>query len=113
MRALEGEMQRRFEVGMESYLRSAYADKLESKTSEDVQNLIRQGITRSEHYGIVIENDVSRYIAFMVTYGTEFDCAEAWVAEILQTPGINGTQKMDRIQEYDMLSGRDGLRYRP
>jgi hypothetical protein len=49
----------------------------------------------------------------MVTYGTEFDCAEAWVAEILQTPGINGTQKMDRIQEYDMLSGRDGLRYRP
>jgi hypothetical protein len=31
MRALEGEMQRRFEVGMESYLRSAYADKLESK----------------------------------------------------------------------------------
>ena len=110
MRALEGELQRRFEVGMENYLRSAYADQLESKTSAEVLDLIRQGITRSEHYGIVIENDVSRYIAHMVTYGADFDSTEAWAAAIFQNSSINGTQKMDRIDDYDFRSGRGGLR---
>ena len=110
MRALEGEMQRRFEVRMEDYLRSAYADQLQSKTSEEVLHLIRQGITKSEQYGIVIENDVSRYITYMVTHGADFDRTEAWAAEIFQDSRINGTQKMDRIDDYDFRGGRGGLR---
>jgi len=108
MEAFEEETQRQFETRMEAYLRGAYPSKLETTSDQQLLGLIRQGVANSEKYDVVTENDVSRYIAYMVSYGADFDRTQPWAAKILKTPQINGTQKMDRIDNYDLFAGRGG-----
>ena len=108
MKVLGEAIQRRFETRMAAYLRRAYADHVAQFSDERLFDLIRQGIRDSAQYGVVTERDVARYIGYTVTYGPEFHCAAPWAAEILQTPKLNGTQKMDRLDAYDLFADRGG-----
>jgi hypothetical protein len=102
-------MQRQFEARMLQRLRSAYAACLGQRSDHDILSLIRDGIARSERFEVVRERDVARFIEYMVIYGADFDQSQAWAAEILSTPGINGAQKMARIDDCDLFTGRGGL----
>ena len=108
MKVLGEAVQRRFETRMAAYLRHAYADHVTIFSDEGLFDLIRQGIHDSAQYEIVTERDVARYIGYTVTYGPEFHHAASWAAEILRTPKINGTQKMDRLDAYDLFADRGG-----
>jgi hypothetical protein len=39
-------------------------------------------------------------------YGSQFDEELPWARAILRTNGISGTLKMDRIDDYDLFSGK-------
>jgi hypothetical protein len=65
--------------------------------------LVRQGIAESASQGIDAERDVARYIEFLVIYGPEFQSL-GWAAEILATPDLDGAEKMDRIDNYDLFN---------
>src|SRR5712671_4670332 len=99
MRAFEENLLRQFEWQMVRYLRSSFAAQVGPMSDEELSFFIRRGITKSEQYGIANSGDISRYVGYMVTYGPDFDTAP-WAANILSTPRINGTQKMDRIDNY-------------
>jgi len=107
MKVLGQARQRRFETRIVAYLRRAYASHVSQLSDERLSDLIRRGIGDSAQYGIVGESDVSRYIGYVVTYGPEFHRELPWAAEILGTAKINGTQKMDRLDAYDLFGMRE------
>ena len=101
-----GEMMRtRFEGEMVEYLRENFPAQTRDLTDTQCRALVRHAVTKSSLYGIELEDDIARYLDYVVLYGRDFDTdpAFAWTARILQAEGINGTQKMDRIDAYDQF----------
>jgi hypothetical protein len=97
MRALGEAMQRNFESRMVAYLRGHFQAQLAHQSEEQLLAVVREGIANADLYGITIEKDVARFIEYAVMYGSDFHARRGWVATVLRTGGINGTQKMDRI----------------
>jgi hypothetical protein len=97
MRALGEAMQRDFEDRMAVYLRVNFQAQVAHLSGEQLLAIIREGILKADRYGITIEKDVARFIEYSVVYGPDFHTRLGWVATVLGTGGINGTQKMDRI----------------
>jgi hypothetical protein len=108
MKALGEARQRQFEAQMLRYIRGAWTGQVEGMTDREILGLIRQGIAESERYGVVNGGDVARYIGYMVAYGADFDRTQPWAAEVLNSGEMNGTQKMDRIDDYELFAGRGG-----
>jgi hypothetical protein len=104
MKALGLAFQERFSARMARHLRRAYAKYVSTWTDDRLFGLIEQATTDAREYGVTAERDVARYIGYAVTYGREFHL-KSWAAEILETPKINGTQKMDRLDAYDLFEG--------
>ena len=107
LRILGRTLQERFEARMARYLRRAYAKYVSNWSDEWLFGLIEHATNDAREYGVTAERDVARYIGYAVTYGREFHL-KPWAAEILQTPKINGRQKMDRLDAYDLFAGRGG-----
>ena len=97
MRAFGEAMRRDFETRMVAYLRGKFKAQTARYSGEQLVAVVREGIASADPYGITIEKDVSRFIEYSVLYGADFHTRLGWVATVLQTRGINGTQKMDRI----------------
>ena len=106
MRALSDAMQHRFESSMLRYFRSAYARRLAHVSDTDLSALVRRGIEESGRYGVVTTTDVARYIGTWSSIGPDFDRSQPWASEVLRSTQMTGTQKMDRIDDYDLFAGR-------
>lgn len=96
-------MQRRFEQKMLLHLRTNFQSQIGDWSEERALGLIRQGIAEAAAYGVNAERDVARYIEFLAIYGPAFHSL-SWAAEILATPGLDGGEKMDRIDDYDLFN---------
>lgn len=108
-------IRRRFEEQMLEHLRSAFAAQIAGVSEEDLRAVIRQTITKAATYHITAAPDVARYLEYVVCFGPNFyDAPElAWAAEILQSESLNGTQKMDLIDEREQHgSGASSLQGR-
>jgi hypothetical protein len=110
MKAFGRAMEQRFAERMLRRLRRNYSSRIAQLSDEEVRGLIRQAIETSRKYGMVTETEVARYLNYVISYGAEFDRTEDWAAAILNTAGLTGRQKLDRIDEYDLFHGRGGLR---
>ena len=68
----------------------------------DLEALVRRGITDAEKYGVIYEDDVRLYIECMVVLGPMFDQDQrcGWAGELLRQEGLDGTTKMDQIDQY-------------
>ena len=97
MRALGEALRRDFERRMMAYLRGNFGAHAAERSDEQMLAFIREGISNAERYAIRAEGDVSRFIEYALVYGSDFDTRLKWVENVLRTDGINGTQKMDRI----------------
>jgi hypothetical protein len=107
MKVLSLELQERFGARLAKYLRRAYAKYVGTWSDEQLYGYIDRATADARDYGVMVERDVVRYIGYAVTYGREFHL-KPWAAEILEMPKINGTQKMDRIDAWDLFAGRSG-----
>lgn len=92
----------RFEERMLRHLRAMFAKKLADRSDEELRELIRDGIENAADYEITIENDVSRFIEYMVIFGEDFDIDEKtyWAGNILNKSESSGTEKMNEMDYY-------------
>lgn len=101
MKIFGEEMRRRFELRMAQDLRVAFPERTERFNEDDLRSVIHRAIDHCISHGINLEGDVARYLEYVIRYGADFGSASPRVSRILEMKGINGTQKMDRIDEYD------------
>ena len=113
MQALQEAMRRQFGARLLEHLRVKFPGNVQDLSDEEMRDLIRKGIGDSSKYGVINEADVVRYVEFMLILGPEFDSnpKSAWAGEILQTQGMTGTQKMEKIDAcWFVLNRRGGSR---
>jgi hypothetical protein len=106
MRALGNSVQREFERRLLNHLRLSFPAQTRGRSEEELLQLIRLSITGARGYDVITERDVTRYVEYALMYGSQFDEELPWARAILRTNGISGTLKMDRIDDYDLFSGK-------
>lgn len=104
MSALSQAMLKQFEDRMVVHLSSDFPTETREISEGELRILIQEGIEQAEQYQIILEDDVRRYLEFMVMYGQNFDTSSntAWAGKILHTKELDGTAKMDLIDEREL-----------
>jgi len=104
MSALSQAMLKQFEDRMVVHMSKNFQDETREISEVELRALIQEGIEQAEQYQITLEYDVRRYLEFMVIYGQNFDTNHdtAWAGEILHAKELDGTAKMDLIDEREL-----------
>ena len=100
MNVLEQYMIKRFENRMVTHLHKYFPEKSISLGSEGLLSVIRYGISWAKKYGIVIENDIGRYINLMFVFGKKFDMNPdlPWASKVLKDVYCSkSSDKMDML----------------
>ena len=92
-------MTRQFENQMLSHVQRYFHYDFQVLGEQNVRKMIRYGIEHSKSYGLVMEDDVSKYIEMMFAFGRNFDTdsAYSWAAQILKDEDLTGAMKMERV----------------
>jgi hypothetical protein len=98
-------VRRQFENRMKTHLKNNFSDMIANIPEQDLCDLIQVGIDRALGHGIVLVDDIQRFLECMFTYGHVFgeNSDIPWAYDILREEGLTGTQKMDRIDAYTIF----------
>ena len=102
--ALEESYFNRFIDRMFHHLKARFPYHLDEVHPTTLHETILTGVLRAEEYGIKDQNDIKRFLEYLIEYGTKFgDSTETnWAQKILHS-NATGTEKMDRIDQYDLF----------
>lgn len=91
---------------LSEYFQENYSEQVEAMGSEKLSDLIDLGLEKGRNFGIDTEYDARRFIECLIIYGAGFgfDGNSPWAREILDDRKMGGTEKMDRINEYETFS---------
>jgi hypothetical protein len=99
MESFTNQMRRQFEQRMGHHLRAKFPRETTSLDERTLEHLTISGIRRAERYGINFEDDIQRYLEYMMVLSHDFDTnpRTAWAGNILRRRDIDGAQKIDVI----------------
>ena len=88
------------------HLRANFPDHKVTSDEPGLRSLIGTGVERAAGYDITYEDDVRRYLDYMLTLSPDFDTnpATSWAGQILRRKGASGAQKMQRIDNVYIFS---------
>ncbi len=99
MKLLSAYMERSFHKKMRVHLRAAYAEKTKGMADKELDKLIEEGIAKARGYSVVNEEDIQRYLEYMMKFGRAFDAqpSTSWAGDLLRPKNIDGARKMRRL----------------
>ena len=99
-------MLKKFKDRMMTHLRRNFPDQTQNIKNTPLQTMIQTGIDKAAVYGVNTEDDVRRYLEYMVMYSPNFDANSEtpWGRDILEDKNLNGTEKMNRIDNVTLFS---------
>jgi glucose-6-phosphate 1-dehydrogenase len=102
IKALDESMLRSFKNRMVSHLRRTCPEETSGMSDEELRTLIQDGINKAESYQIFEDNDVRRFLEYMLILNPDFDQDSSFpeIQEILNDEEMDGTEKMDEIDFY-------------
>lgn len=102
-------MRNQFEQRMIKHLRVKFPDRTKDLSDERIRLVVQDSMRKAESYDIEYEDDIRRFIEYLVIYGTQLDVREEtqWIGDILRRDDLNGTAKMNLIdsRELEFLRG--------
>lgn len=106
LNAFSGYMLSQFEQRMIVNFRTNFHNHTEKIEENNMLNMVRDGYNKAHGYNIVTEDDVRRYLEYMVLFSLDFDINPdtEWAREILQDGDLNGTDKMNKIDDIALYS---------
>jgi len=102
-------MRGQFESRMVGHIKNTFPDRIKNVSDEKIRTVIQESSKKAESFGIEYEDDIRRFIEYLVIYGTQLDIKEdiRWLGEILRREDLNGTEKMDMIDDLEFRFVRD------
>ncbi len=93
-----------FEQRMIEHLRDTFPERTQDLPDERIRLVVRDGMKKADGYHIEYEDDIRRFIEYMVIYGARFDVREEsrWIGDVLRRPDLGGTAKMDLIDAREL-----------
>ena len=100
--AFDESMLRNFKNRMVSHLRTACPQETSDMSEEELRALIQGGIDKAESYEIFEDDDVRRFLEYMLILNPDFDQDSSFpeIQEILNDEEMDGTEKMDEVDYY-------------
>lgn len=97
-------MLKQFENRMFIHLNKNFPDETQKMSKKELYALIQEGLKQAKQYEVTLENDIRRYLELMVMYGYHLETNPdmARVSEILNIKQLDGTAKMDLIDEREL-----------
>jgi len=89
-----------FNNKMVSHLRHTYPEETSTIPDERLSAMVKSGSEKAESYGIVEDDDIQRFLGYMLMYGSDFDTDSAHpeVQKILRDARLDGEEKIDVIE---------------
>jgi hypothetical protein len=108
MQALSGLVLEQYERRMVEHLRATFPDRTKNLQDDRIRAAVQSCVKNANDHGIVYEDDIRRFIEYVVIYGTALDArAETrWIGDILRRDDLDGTAKMDLIDSLELQSLR-------
>lgn len=102
MKALSRYMVEQFVDTSLVHLKTNFPEQTKEIQDGNLRSMINSGIEKAARYNVTIEEDVLRYLEYMLSYGTDFDTdpATLWAGEILRSQDIDGPEKIVRLDDY-------------
>jgi hypothetical protein len=97
-------MRAQFEQQMVKHLREKFPERTQDLPDERIRMVVQSSIKKAERYGIEYEDDIRRFIEYLVIYGTRLDTREdtQWLGDVLRRNDLDGTAKMDLIDQREL-----------
>jgi hypothetical protein len=104
MDVLRAHMRRQYEQHIVKHLREKFPDRTKDLPDKRIRDTMQNGMKKAEGYGLEYEDDIRRFIEYSVMYGTKSDNQEEtrWIGDILQRNDLDGTAKMDMIDNCEI-----------
>ena len=100
MEAMEEYMLRSLKKRMVSHLRANYPEETAEMSDDELDLLVKSGIDKAESYDIIEDDDVRRFLEFMVINGENFDKEDPEAEDILTDDEMDSDEKMDELDYY-------------
>ena len=104
-------MRNQFEDRMVAELGAEFPEESAALSEAGLRATIRKGIARAESFGVLLEDDIARFLVLVLRKGPDFETQPGtqWAQPILKDPNLSGTQKMDELDDYeDILDAAAG-----
>ena len=97
-------MREQFVTRMVLHMRDTFPDRTEEVEDRRLRKVAHLGLKKAQRYGIGLEDDIRRLIEFLVIYGPRMDVKDttAWMGDILRRSDIDGSTKMDLIDDAEL-----------
>ncbi len=94
----------RFVRRMVVHLRSKFASRATGFSSEKLAEQVELGMSEAKGHGVVNEDDIRRYLEYLVIYGAPLDQQPKapWLADILHHDTLTGRPKLDMIDDFEL-----------
>lgn len=104
MEVLSAAMRDQFEWRMVDHLRTKFPDRTQELPDDRIRLVVQNSIKKAESHGIEYEDDIRRFIEYLVIYGARLDTREEtrWIGDILRREDLTGTAKMDLIDSREL-----------
>ena len=104
MEVLSAAMRDQFEWRMVDHLRTKFPDRTQEFPDEKIRLVVQDSMRKAKGYNIEYEDDIRRFIEYLVIYGIRLDVREEtqWIGDILRRDDLTGTAKMDLIDSREL-----------
>ncbi len=104
MEVLSAHMRNQFEQRMIKHLRAKFPDRTKDLPDKRIHLVVQDSMRKAKGYHIEYEDDIRRFIEYLVIYGIRLDTREEtqWIGDILRRDDLNGTAKMDLIDSREL-----------
>lgn len=101
MTAFKQNAMEQFRDKMIQHLRTAFPEQTLVIFDEQLKQYVQSGIIQAMQYAITQEWDIRRYLEYALCHGWNFDhpLSSPEINKILTTPDIDGTKKMNTIEQ--------------
>jgi hypothetical protein len=97
----------RFVGNLVHYAKEEFPEETGGVPNEDIREIARLAVEKTQKYGITERSDICRFLNFMYIYGFNFDEELQWAIEILNNADTQlGTTKMLELHEMVLSMGK-------
>lgn len=95
-----------FVSNMVVHLRATYPEKTENKNDESIRKFVRDSVERANSFNVHAADNLETFLECATLYGSDFFRKPEfeWAKTILEDDMIDETEKMNRINEYQVFS---------
>ena len=108
MDAFSRQALRDFENRMMDHLRKRFPRQSDQLGDASLRTMIQNGIVMAGRYAVTDQYDVRRYLEYMIVLSRDFDTdpGTSWAAAILHNHRLDGTAKMNLVDDTFLYSIR-------